>query len=68
MQKAKSENMKLSHEVLHLIESFELNEFIKSENGKFVIYSHKGKKLGEYPSRKQAVARLRQIEWFKRQG
>lgn len=38
---------------------------IKHEGNKWVIYSHDGKKLGEYSSKKEAVKRLRQIEYFK---
>lgn len=33
----------------------------------FCIYSKKGKKLGCFPSRKQAEERLGQIEFFKNQ-
>lgn len=39
---------------------------IRKEGDKWVIYSHDGKKkLGEYDSKKEAVKRLRQIEYFK---
>jgi hypothetical protein len=41
---------------------------IRQENGKYSIYSQKGKRLGSFPSRKKALQRLRQIEYFKRHG
>lgn len=40
-------------------------EYIKHENGKYNVYSHTGKHLGSYSSRKQAQHRLKQIEYFK---
>ena len=44
-------------------------ETIRKEDGKYVIYSKDGsKKLGEYDSEEAAKKRLRQIEFFKRQG
>ncbi len=45
-----------------------LNEYIVKRGSEYAIMSKKGKELGKYPSRKQAVKRLRQIEYFKRQG
>lgn len=38
---------------------------IKYENNKWVIYSKTGKKLSEHNSKKEALKRLRQIEFFK---
>jgi transcription termination factor NusB len=39
--------------------------FIKKKpNGKWVILSRKGKELGEYKTKEQAVKRLREIEYF----
>lgn len=43
-----------------------LNEVIKKEGNKYVIYSHDlSKKLGEYDTKDEALKRLRQIEYFK---
>lgn len=42
--------------------------YIKEEDGQFVVYSEKGKRLGEYKSKKQADERLKQIEYFKHKG
>lgn len=39
--------------------------YIKKRNGKWCVISKKGKSLGCYPSRKAALKRLRQIEFFK---
>jgi len=44
-----------------------LSETIRKEGSYYTIRSEKGKPLGEFPSKKQAVKRLRQIEYFKRQ-
>jgi phosphosulfolactate synthase (CoM biosynthesis protein A) len=41
---------------------------IRKRGDKFIIYSKKGKKLGEEPSRKKAEDRLRQIEYFANTG
>jgi len=42
---------------------------IRKTGGGFTIYSHKGKKLSRtYKSKKAAVKRLRQIEYFKHHG
>ncbi len=42
------------------------NAIIRKEGNKWVLYSHDGKKkLGEYNSKKEAVTRLRQVEYFK---
>lgn len=39
---------------------------IKKESGGYVVRSEKGKKLGgPYPTRKEALKRLRQVEYFK---
>lgn len=37
----------------------------KMLNGKWKIFSEKGKSLGEYPTKERAVKRLREIEYFK---
>jgi hypothetical protein len=42
---------------------------IKKINHQFIIMSASGKKrLGSYPTKAQALHRLRQIEWFKNKG
>lgn len=39
---------------------------IRKVSGGYVVVSHKGKKLSRiYKSKKEAVKRLMQIEWFK---
>ena len=38
---------------------------IRKSGGKFIVVSKKGKKLSKPTSKKKAVKRLRQIEWFK---
>jgi len=38
---------------------------IKQKGGKFTVVSKKGKNLGPDGSKKQAVKRLRQVEYFK---
>ena len=39
---------------------------VKSVKGGYKVYSEKGKPLSKtYPTRKQAQARLREIEYFK---
>jgi hypothetical protein len=43
-----------------------LVEFIEKHGNRYDIMSKKGKPLGSYDSKKKAVKRLRQIEWFKR--
>lgn len=40
---------------------------IKKSKNKYVIYSSKGKRLGEYYTRDAAERRLKQIEYFKHQ-
>lgn len=50
------------------LESFEqnLNEVIKKEGDKYVVYSHDLKrKFGTYDTEKEAKKRLREIEYFK---
>lgn len=49
-------------------EKKDLNEYIVKKGSEYAIISKKGKQLGKYPSREQAVKRLRQIEYFKRHG
>ena len=39
--------------------------YIRRRNGKWIILSEKGKVLGSFDSKKDAVKRLRQIEYFK---
>lgn len=39
--------------------------FIRKVPGGWAIFSEKGKHLGKYKTKQQAVKRLRQIEWFK---
>jgi len=42
------------------------NEMIEKHGNEYVLYSHdKSKKLGEFPSRKKAIKRERQINYFK---
>lgn len=41
---------------------------IRCKKGKCVVYSKKGKKLSKSMSKKKAVKRLRQIEYFKKHG
>lgn len=38
------------------------------KGGKFVVFSKKGKRLSKPTTKKGAVKRLRQVEFFKRQG
>ncbi len=45
-----------------------VEETIVKRGSKYVILSKKGKKLGSFDSRPEAVERLRQIEFFKRRG
>lgn len=49
----------------HAPEVERVEKVIKHEDGKWRIYSHEGKQLGEYDTEEAAVKRLRQIEWFK---
>lgn len=42
--------------------------YIKKEGSKFVVYSHSGKKFGEYDTREKAEKRLQQMEYFKNKG
>ena len=46
--------------------SEEIEETIKKEDSKWVVYSKSGKKMGTYDTEKEAKRRLRQIEYFKR--
>ena len=39
--------------------------YIRHEDGKWNVYSKKGKRLGSYPSKAKAKKRLKQIELFK---
>lgn len=38
---------------------------IKKQGNKYVVVSKSGKKMSKPTSKKQAVKRLQQIEWFK---
>jgi len=42
--------------------SIEKEAIIRKKNGKYVLYSHKGKKLGEHSSKKGAEAQERAIQ------
>jgi len=42
-----------------------LYEYILRKGSEYQIVSKKGKPLGKFKSKKKAVKRLRQIEWFK---
>jgi len=51
---------------IDLYNSFVKNAYIrKLPNGKYRVFSEKGKNLGTYDSKEQAKKRLRQIEFFK---
>jgi hypothetical protein len=41
---------------------------IKKVNGKYVVVSSKGKRLSKPASKKKAIKRLREIEYFKHAG
>jgi len=43
----------------------ELRETIRKDGSQYTVYSKKGKRMGTYPSKKQAKKRLQQIEYFK---
>lgn len=49
-------------------EKEDLKEYIVKKGNEYAIISKKGKQLGKYSSREQAVKRLRQIEYFKKHG
>lgn len=38
---------------------------IKKVGSKYVLYSHTGKRLGEFKSKKEAEAREKQVKMFK---
>lgn len=68
--------MKTPEQVLaDLEQELDLSEFdihkeeavIRQVDGKYCVFSESGKKLGCYKTRKEAVKRLRQIEYFKKQ-
>jgi len=40
---------------------------IRKEGPAYIVRSKKGKKLGEYNTRKEAAKRLQQIEYFKQE-
>jgi hypothetical protein len=45
-------------------------KIIKKSGSGYTVYSHDGKKKlgGPYPSKEQALRRLRQVEYFKHKG
>ena len=45
-----------------------LTETIRKTGSQYTVYSKKGKRMGTYPSKKQAKKRLQQIEYFKHVG
>jgi hypothetical protein len=64
-----------SLEVLDVISASALKSYymtrhgvIRKEGDHWAIFSENGKKLGHFASKKKAVQRLRQIEYFKRHG
>jgi hypothetical protein len=38
---------------------------ITKEGSKYILWSHKGKRLGTFPTRAAAVKREREVEYFK---
>ena len=57
--------MPLAKDVLILIL---INEYIKKEGDKFVVYSHlTNKKFGSYDTRKEAMDRLKQMARFRKE-
>jgi hypothetical protein len=40
-------------------------EIVRKENGKYVLYSHKGKKLGEADTLEEIKKREAQVQMFK---
>ena len=46
-------------------EKLQIGKIIRRVGGKYVLYSHKGKRLGEYDSREGAENRERQVNYFK---
>jgi hypothetical protein len=42
--------------------------YIRHQDGKWNVYSRKGKRLGSYKTKAQAQKRLRQIEFWKHKG
>jgi 5'(3')-deoxyribonucleotidase len=45
-----------------------VEETIRKQGDKYVVYSKKGKRMGTYTSRKAANKRIQQIEYFKHKG
>lgn len=39
---------------------------IRKVKGGYKVVAHSGRAMGTYPTRKQAVKRLREVEYFKR--
>jgi len=46
----------------------DLKKYIRHEGNKWVVYAESGRKMGEYDTKEEALRRLRQIEYFKRQN
>lgn len=53
------------YNIVHKLEIMKLAFIRKTPDGKYIVMSEKGKKLGTYSSRAQAEKRLKQIEYFK---
>ena len=49
-------------------ETSPIKETIEKVKGGYEVVSHKGKNLGKSKSRKQAIKRLKQVEFFKNRG
>ena len=64
--KGPEEVIELAPEDVEVVEaSLGKISYIRHEDGKWNVYSKKGKRLGSYPSKAKAQKRLRQIEFFK---
>lgn len=65
----KHKDHKFERTVQKFMQSESLDETIRKQGSKYVIYSKDGsKKLGTYDTKKAAKKRLRQIEFFKHKG
>lgn len=47
------------------VEALHIKETIKKVGSEWEVVSHKGKSVGKYPTKKEALERLRQVEYFK---
>ena len=67
MTKNKFQNLiKLAEEYYQQLTQLSKIAYIrKLPNGKYRVFSEKGKNMGTYPSKEQAKKRLQQIEYFK---